>query len=177
MPWHHRAMKLAIAALAAPGLSTPLSAQPPADLHSFLQAHFAEDRQSGAGTRYVAALVDLNGDGPDEAVVRVSGSYSCGRAGCPLFVFTRAASGWRQISRTTITNAPIRALGSRSRGWRDLAVTVAGGGLGRPYEARLSFDGRRYPMNPTVAPARRAPAGAPGRLLIRDGDQGRLLFD
>jgi len=166
-----------IALAAAAALTAAQPAPPPASLHGFLQRSFAADAASGADTRYVAASVDLNGDGRNEAVVRLTGSYVCGSGGCPIYVYTPAGASWRQIGHTTITNAPIRALLSRTNGWRDLTVTVAGGGIGRAYEALLPFNGRTYPLNPSIAPARRAPAAAPGTVLIRDEDEARALFD
>ena len=55
--------------------------------------------------------------------------------------------------KATITQLPIMLLDTSSRGWRDVSVTVAGGGIPRAYSARLRFDGRQYPSNPTVPPA------------------------
>ena len=57
----------------------------------------------------------------------------------------------------TIVNAPVRLLATRSRGWRDLGVHVAGGGA-RASDARLPFDGTAYAVNPS---ARRTAAARP----------------
>lgn len=43
-----------------------------------------------------------------------------------------------------------------THGWHDLGVLVVGGGVTAGYEARLRFDGHRYPENPTVPPTIRA---------------------
>jgi hypothetical protein len=53
----------------------------------------------------------------------------------------------------SIVQLPIRLLPTSTRGWRDIGVTVAGGGINPGYMARLRFDGRRYPSNPSVPPA------------------------
>jgi hypothetical protein len=59
------------------------------------------------------------------------------------------------VTKTTVTRPPIQVLASKSNGWHDIAVRVAGGGIANGYDAELSFDGRKYPSNPTVPPARR----------------------
>jgi putative lipoprotein len=160
-------------ALAGPAQAQRRSAP---DFHRFLQGLFAEDRAAAGDARYVAALADLNGDRRPEVVVYLSGSYYCGSGGCHMYVFTPSGRSWRQVARTTVTRTPIRLLNSRSRGWRDLSVAVAGGGLSRR-EVLLAFNGRRYPGNPTVAPARMLRQSPPGRVLIADTAVGRRLFD
>jgi hypothetical protein len=75
----------------------------------------------------------------------------------------------------SVTNPPIRVLESRTRGWNDIIVFVAGGGS-RGSMALLAFNGRSYPDNPTVAPARRVRTSAHSRVLIRANDLGQPLF-
>lgn len=171
-------MKLSASLLAAAAaFSVAPAKEARADLHRFLQQHLADHRGYASDARYAAALVDLDGDGRDEAVVRVSGARLCGTGGCNTYVLARSGRTWREVNRFTITWPPVRVLGTRSNGWRDLSVRVAGGGIIRGYEVRLRFDGRRYPLNPTAAPAEPLPRGVAGRVLIAQGDEGRLLFD
>jgi hypothetical protein len=119
---------------------------------------------NGALGVYRVGRADLNGDGRDEAIVRLEDPGGCGSGGCTAFVLTPDGPGWRVVMRATVTRLPFRVLETRSRGWADLAVQVGGGGLSA-HEVRLSFDGRRYPSNPTVPPA--APtSGAPGRVVL-----------
>jgi putative lipoprotein len=73
-----------------------------------------------------------------------------------------------------VTSAPVRLLATRSRGWRDVAVRVAGGGI-PAREVILRFNGRGYPGNPSLVAASRGRA-APGRVLISDTDEGRPLY-
>jgi hypothetical protein len=114
---------------------------------------------------YERADADLNGDGRAEAFVYVTDRNYCGSGGCVLFVLSPYKDSFRVVLRSTVTQRPIRLLPTSTRGWRDVGVTVAGGGVIQPYTARLRFDGRRYPSNPTVPPARplKRPAG---RVLI-----------
>jgi uncharacterized low-complexity protein len=114
---------------------------------------------------YKRANADLNGDGRAEAFVYVTDQDYCGSGGCTLVVLSPKGSSYRVVLRSTVTQLPIRLLATATSGWRDIAVTVAGGGITRPYMARLRFNGHRYPSNPTVAPA--VPLKRPsGRLLI-----------
>ena len=153
-----------------------LRAQPSAgdqSLRAYLQTRFHDDRENYPDARYVAAWADLNADGRPEALVYLlSGAY-CGSGGCNLMIFTPEGRSWRQVADMSVTNPPIRLLATSSYGWRDLAVTVAGGGA-RRHEALIAFNGRTYPRNPSVLGALRRPL--PGRVLITDDDRGRPLF-
>jgi hypothetical protein len=102
--------------------------------------------------RYVAAETDLNGDGRAEIVVYVTDPGYCGSGGCLTLVLEPDGRTYRIVMRATVSWPPIRVLSTRSHGWRDLGVMVAGGGI-HQHEARMRFDGRRYPSNPTVPPA------------------------
>ena len=104
-------------------------------------------------TKYRVANADLNGDGQPEVLIYDDGPDSCGSGGCDLFVLSRVAGRVIVISDVSITRPPIRVLPSISHGWHDLGVFVAGGGIIPGYTARLRYDGRHYPENPTVPPA------------------------
>jgi hypothetical protein len=155
--------------------AAPAAAQPSrnAALHAFLQERFGEDRTSYPDTRYVVAWSDLNGDRRPEALVYViSGNY-CGSGGCTLFIYTPEQGSWYQHGSLTVTNSPIMVLTTRTNGWRDLAVRVAGGGA-RPHIAIVRHGANTYESNPSIArAARRAPAG---RVVIAASDRGRRLF-
>jgi len=151
-------------------------AQTPRDeaLRLFLQSTFATARAEWPDTSYVSAFADLNGDGRDEALVSLQSGLFCGSGGCALYIYTSAGASWREVAELTIVNAPVRLLNTRTRGWRDLAVHVRGGGMDIPYEARIRFDGRTYASNPSMAP--RIRGRAPGRVLISDDSESRRLF-
>jgi hypothetical protein len=156
----------------------PGSPPPPtrfeAELQNWVQTRVG--REESGGALYTPVLVDLNGDRATEALVYLSGRDRCGSGGCNLYILQRQLGAWRLVNSVTITNPPIRILSTRSRGWRDIAVLVRGGGVGPPYEAVLRFNGVRYPGNPTVAPAFRARPGTPGRTLISSDLESRPLF-
>jgi putative lipoprotein len=167
-----RALLLLAAFLASP---TPASA-PPSEaesLHAFLQSTFADARAEWADTSYVSAFADLDGDGRNEALVSLYSGLFCGSGGCALYIYTPAGGSWREVAEITIVNAPVRLLASSHRGWRDLAVHVRGGGA-LPSDARLTFDGRTYASNPSLAPRLRGRVS--GRVLIPGDAESRPLF-
>lgn len=118
-------------------------------------------------TSYKRADADLNGDGRPEAFVYITDPKYCGSGGCTLVVLSPHRRGFRVVLRASVTQLPIRLLPTSARGWRDIGVTVAGGGIPAPYLARLRFNGSRYPGNPTVPPA--VPlAKKAGRIIIAE---------
>lgn len=114
------------------------------------------------------AFADLNGDGRSEFVAYVYGFDVCGSGGCRTVVLTPIGNGYRLVAEIPISHPPIVLRRGKSHGWRNLAVFVAGGGILPGYMAELRFDGRTYPENPTVAPARELGRRARGRVLVSD---------
>lgn len=140
---------------------TPVAAPAPAGLEAALRAMHADD----GDLTYAFAPIDLNGDGTDEALAYVMGPMVCGSGGCNLYVMAREGEGWRMAARTTVTRTPIGVLATSTNGWRDLAVSVGGGGA-EAGSVRLAFDGRTYAANPTTAPAAPLNAGDQVDILI-----------
>jgi hypothetical protein len=128
-------------------------------------------------TRYLAAFTDLNGDGKPEAIVYLISPQWCGSGGCSMFVLEQNGTHWKAITRTTVTQLPIHVLGRRSHGWHSLGVWVQGGGMPRGYEAELQFNGRSYPTNPTVLPARRVEKQPQGEILISSSQKPLALYN
>ena len=143
----------------------------PADaaLTTFLQDR---TREAMAPLGYVARTTG-EGAGALTLVYLVGPEY-CGSGGCNLLILRRSADGYDVLGETTVTHAPIRVLSSRTNGLPDIGVRVSGGGITEGYEAKLAFDGTRYPSNPTVAPAERV-EGAQGVTLITDEDEKTSL--
>lgn len=123
-------------------------------------------RQNLHISSYKRADADLNGDGRPEIFIYVTDQGYCGSGGCALIVLSRQGKRFRQVLRTSINQLPISLLPTSTRGWRDVGVTVFGGGIRQPYTARLRFNGRRYPYNPTMPPAEPM-RGNTGHILIR----------
>jgi hypothetical protein len=132
-----------------------------------------QSRDDDKTTQYVAAFHDLNGDGTPEAIVYLIGKSWCGSGGCNLFILQKTGASWKVVTRMTVTNPPIRMLNTRSNGWRSLAVWVHSGG---GYEAELRFNGKTYPRNPSVPPARRAAENLAGEVLISSTTNPKPLW-
>ena len=148
----------------ASGATSPVpNATPPSSaLTTFLQDR---TRDAMAPLSYVSAEV---GEGADAlTLVHFIGPEFCGSGGCNLLILRRSAGAYSVLGDTTITRAPIRILSTRTNGLPDIGVYVVGGGIMEGYEARLKFDGTRYPSNPTVPPAERVD-GAEGVTVITD---------
>jgi hypothetical protein len=122
-------------------------------------------RESLKLDRYRGARADLNGDGRPELIVYADQPSRCGSGGCDLYVLSPNGLSFRVVTQISVVHLPVRLLTTSSHGWRDLGVRVAGGGVRKAYEARLRFDGRRYPSNPTIPPAQPS-RHAVGRTLL-----------
>lgn len=146
-------------------------------LKRFLQKELTEpDFGADKTTRYSSAVIKSNGTTKEEIVVYVSGESWCGSGGCRLWILEQDGASFKVIGEETIVWPPIRVLQSKSHGHFDIGVWVQGGGIQPGYEALLQFDGKSYPDNPSVAPARQLPEGVAGRVLISRADRGRLLY-
>lgn len=137
-----------------------------AAMETSLNSYLQKESEGDSTERYKIAYVDLNGDGVNEAIVFALGSGTCGSGGCNTLVLNWNGAAWSTVSDISITNLPIRLLATKSHGWTDIGVMVHGGGIIRPYEAVLKFNGKRYPGNPTVPPAKKAKGVPKGRVLI-----------
>jgi hypothetical protein len=138
-------------------------------LKNFLKQYLKDQGvENDSSARYMSSFVDLNDDGKKEVIVHVISQSVCGTGGCPTLVLAPQLSSFRVVSRISITRPPIRVLNTKSHGWHDLAVWVAGGGIQPGYEAALRFDGESYATNPTVPPAHRLSPQSAGRVVISD---------
>jgi hypothetical protein len=142
-------------------------------LQEYDKASFPEvDRK----TTYVFADIDLNGDGIPESIVHLESSGWCGSGGCVTLILKRKGGSFEIVSHMTISRLPIRVLTNRTNGWRDITVWVAGGGIQPGYEAQLRYDGKAYPGNPSVPPARRLEGKAEGETVISSSQPDKLVY-
>lgn len=110
-------------------------------------------RLPGRETRYAYNRVDLNGDGRPEVVATLLGPLDCGTGGCPLLIFRERRGDLELVSRMTLFRDPLIVAEGRHHGWSDLISRVRLDAA-HGFYALLPFDGRRYPSNPSVPPAR-----------------------
>ncbi|MGH9639127.1 MAG: hypothetical protein ACRD3Y_03640 [Bryobacteraceae bacterium] len=154
----------------------PVSGSRDASLKTFLQNYLRDQQFPGDQTRFSFAFVDLNGGGARQAIVYLTGSFWCGSGGCTALILDREGATYRVVTRLTVTRPPIYVLKSMTDGWHDIAVFVAGGGILNGYEARLSFNRRRYSGNPTIAPANPITGKVDGTMVISPHDNGSPLY-
>lgn len=158
-------MLLAASGLAQSQNQRSSSAEDP--LKRFLQEYVGNRRtRNGEPALYFAAFVDLRDDGAQEVVVYLIGPEWCGSGGCTTLILAPKDSSYKVITKITISRPPIRVLTSKSNGWHDIAVRVQGGGITRAYEAKLSFNGKTYPRNPSTLPARRLVKKIAGEVIV-----------
>jgi len=150
---------------------------PEESLKGFLQNYLKIPRlKYDETTRYSRAFIDLNGDGIQEVIVYVTSEGLCGTGGCVTLILAPKESSYRVVTRITITRPPIRVLTDSSNGWRNIGVWVVGGSIEPGYEAELRFDGKTYPSNPSVPPARRLTTKVSGETVVSPSEEGTPLY-
>ncbi len=112
------------------------------------------------------AFMDLNGDGVKDALVLLEGRDWCGSGGCTLLVLKGVKDGFKFVSRSTLIRGPLLVSDKKSKGWSDLVVDVSGGGM-PPKKVALKFNGRKYPLNPSVQPALPPKAALTGETVFQ----------
>jgi len=127
-------------------------------------------------TRYSAAFVNLSGDGRQQVIVYFTGRGWCGSGGCVTLVLSRNGSSYELVTKITISRPPIRILNTQSNGWKDITVQVAGGGVAA-HEAKLSFNGKTYPSNPSTPPAESLDENITGKVVIPYEGEGTPLYE
>jgi len=93
-----------------------------------------------------------------------------------MLILASDGASYRVVSETTITRPPIRVLVTKSNGWHDISVLVAGGGIQPGHEAELSFDGKTYPSNPSVLPAHPLENKLRGKTVISETAKDEALY-
>lgn len=93
-----------------------------------------------------------------------------------MLILKPVGSAFEILGRVTVVQLPIRLLRSMSHGYPDIGVIVRGVAVSSDYEAVLSFDGSRYPMNPSMPPAREITA-VQGKVIIATTENSVPLYD
>jgi heat shock protein HslJ len=93
--------------------------------------------------RYVYSRVDLNGDGRDEVMAYLMGSFFCGTGGCTFQLFTESQDGYALVSEFPVSRTPVIVAPTKTAGWNDLLRLESGGGAEASYVKHV-FDGTKY---------------------------------
>lgn len=163
---------ISIATISTQGSAAPIPHRNSMALERFLRA-YAHDPAIGAdrSLRFMAARL------PNSTITLayVQGERWCGTGGCSLLILRPADRSFKVVTEVPTVWRPITMLNTSHHGLPDIGVWVQGGGIQPGYRAALSFDGKGYPQNPTLAAARRVAAGA-GKVLISQNDPGVPLY-
>lgn len=143
-----------------------------ANLKKFLRKFLKDYHYDYQATRYFASFVNLQDEGGQQVIVYFTDQHSCGSGGCTTLILAPQGPSYRVVTSISIAWPPIRVLRSQSNGWHDISVWVQGGGIQPGYEAKLSFNGQKYPSNPTVPPARRLKRKVSGTVVVFRGVEG-----
>lgn len=148
---------------------------PPVLLQDFLQ-NYVGTSDGGKGTRYFAASVSLRDDDTRYVIVYLTEDGWCGSGGCTTLILERNGFNYRVVTKVTVSRPPVRVLNTKTNGWHDISVVVQGGGIVQSYEAKLSFNGKSYPVNPTVPPAQPLTTGTAGEVVVPMSASGEPLY-
>ena len=149
-----------------------------AALKAILKPQYADFREDWPDEQWLpafrAAKFDLDGDGSIELLVRLEGRTACGSGGCAFRVYRQEGASWRRLSGSTLTFLPIGVGDTSNLGWRDIVISTRSDYVDSG-KARLKFDGKAYPLNPTMPPA--TPTDEIGTIVLSDNSTLFPLVD
>jgi hypothetical protein len=143
-------------------------------LERFLRDYLGDLGADEKTAKYFSAFVDLRDDGTQEVFVYLIDH--CGSGGCITLILAPKGSSYKVVTKVSIGWPPIRMLATKSHGWHDIGVWVVGGGDEPGYEAKLSFNGKRYPSNPSTPPSRRLVGKVAGKVVVPLTAKGTPLY-
>ena len=165
------------AAVFSSGQQATASKGPSEALMAFLRSYLSPVKAPPDATTRITAVQVKTDRGKNEVdVVYLSGQRWCGSGGCTMLILKPIESSFKVLGKVTIVQLPIALLPSMNEGYPDIGVRVDGGGVQPGYEAVLSFNGKGYPQNPSMPPARKA-ATIRGKVIIASSEDGVPLYD
>jgi hypothetical protein len=96
---------------------------------------------------YASHRIDLNNDGSKEIILWIPNLDLGGTSGYPIIIFSKTANGFQKLFDEGAWT-PIIALTSNTKGWRDVAIQIAGGGVEPHYEI-FRYNGKSYEFSKT----------------------------
>lgn len=117
--------------------------------------------------RYYYNKVDLNEDGIPEVFVFIVGPFVCGTGGCSATIFKEENGEYKTLSRLSLVRNPVIISNSKTNGYKDLIMYVAGGGI-ESFFAELKYDGSTYPSNPSIQPKVESGTKVEGIAIVSD---------
>lgn len=98
--------------------------------------------------RYFYNRVDLNGDGIPETLVWLHSALIGGTSGYTAQIYQSFRGEYRLLWEGSPAWNPIIVSERRTKGWRNLIMLVAGGGVLPGYWMEIHFNGKGYPADP-----------------------------
>ena len=138
-----------------------------ADTRRVVENYLAQQYPASDDLAYSYGMADLDGMGEDEYLVYVGGPSMCGSGGCTLLVLQPDGDGFRKIGSLSVAQLPVGVLSTTTNGYKDLGVTIGGGGLERTI-AKVPYGGSAYAANPTTEPSN--PVGSIDLVVIPDSE-------
>lgn len=106
---------------------------------------------NNANGAYGYNLVDLNGDGVEDALVYLVSTSFCNEDKCTLLVATgEAGDKFKVHSMIKGLSTPVLISATNTKGWADI-VTQLFDEIGTATSVKLAFDGSKYPDSPTAS--------------------------
>ncbi len=96
---------------------------------------------------YASKQIDLDNDGSKEIVTWTPNLDLGGTGGYPIIIFSKTSNGFQKLFDEAAWT-PIIALTSKTNGWRDVTIQIAGGGVEPHYEI-FRFNGKIYKSDRT----------------------------
>jgi len=98
--------------------------------------------------RYFYNHVDLNDDGKSETIVWLHSAMVGGSSGYTAQIYRKVKGEYRLLREVTPAWNPVIVSNRKTRGWRNLIMFVAGGGVLPGYWTEVRFNGETYPDDP-----------------------------
>ena len=130
-------------------------------IHKFMPEY---DKETYGEVRYYYNKVDLNGDGKEEIFAVLYGSYVAGTGGGTGLLFDK---DYNLVSNFTLVKPPMIISENKTNGWNDILMYVSGGGI-ESFYAQMKFDGKTYPLNPSVQPEVKSGTKIEGKAIIAE---------
>ena len=157
------------------GWHASATSRPSEELKVYVRNYLGDFDSSRDLTTKIKVVRIMATNGKAQDLVYISARDWCGTGGCRLLILEPAESTFKMLGSETAVKLPIKLLRSMNNGRPDILVTMRGTGV-LDDEAVLSFDGEKYPSNPTVPPARKATAVG-GKVIMANTDGGVPLYD
>lgn len=167
------ANELTEATIAPPAANAPVAGSE-LELVAAVREHLGMASPPSENAKYLAAQIDLDNDGDQDAVVYLIDPMLCGTGGCPLYVIARSPMGLAVQESIGPAQLPIYALGRGTDGWVDLGVSIGGGGAESAIMAVPHRQGS-YATNPTVEPVKKTSSEGATLLIADDAAKAQPL--